>query len=182
MASNTLVAPKRGENFVDKNGVPNFEFRRWIEEVGRRVNQDFETIGGIDDRIDAIEDFLFKVIQFKSADYSILVSDSGVIVDSSAVIDMPAGSTWVDQNKFIENAGASTVSIELFGDEQVSGVDVLFLLPDTLNPVVNLKSNGPGLTLLSDRDNENIVPAVYWETQLGEQMETKLGEKLAFRV
>lgn len=185
MASNTLVTPKRGDPFTDKIGVPLPRPRSWIEEVSRRVNQDFTTIGGLDDRIKAIEDFIFKVIQFKSADYALLVSDSGVVADSSSsdiVIDFPEASLWLDQDKFVENAGSNTVSIELFGTEQVSGVDVILISPNTPYPVAKFKSNGPGLTLLSDRNGSDVVGAVYWETQLGEQMETQLGEKLAFRV
>ena len=126
-----------------------------------------------------------RVIQFKSDDYTIIASDSGAIFNTDSgdlTTTIPDSRTWTDGEKFVENAGSNTLSIELFGDQEVSGVEVIFLLPDTLNPVVNLKSNGPGLTLLSDRDNENLIPAVYWETQLGEQMETQLGERLAFRV
>ena len=55
MASNTLVTPKRGDPFVDRQGLPHFEPQRWLEEVSRRVNQDFATIGGLQDQITAIE-------------------------------------------------------------------------------------------------------------------------------
>ena len=120
-----------------------------------------------------------------TCDFIASASDSGVIFDTDsgdAIATIPDSRTWTDGEKFVENAGSNTLSVELFGDQEVSGVEVIFLLPDTLNPVANFKSNGPGLTLLSDRDNENLIPAVYWETQLGEQMETQLGERLAFRV
>lgn len=135
--------------------------------------------------IAALESFLFKVIQFKSADYEILPGDSGVVVDTaggSIIITLSTAAGWTDQNKFIENAGTSAVSIEPQAGELISGVDVLLISPDDLNPLAYLKSTGSGFVMLSDRNSSSVVGANYWATKFGEQMTTKLGEKLVFKV
>lgn len=174
-AKTSLVATRWGDPFTDEEGRPLRRPQAWIDEVTRILG----------DEITRTNDRLNQAIQFKAVDYVLLVDDSGVIEDSSLgskIVTMPDSTLWKNQDKFVENAGANTVSIELNGTQQVSGVDVILISPNTPYPVAEFKSNGPGLTLLSDRNGSDVIGAQYWETKLGDQLTTKFGEKLVFRV
>ena len=178
----TLISPQWGDTFVNKEGVPNPRQQRWIDEVSRIVNTNNSSVT---DRLDAIEDFLFKVIQFINEDYLLLTGDSGAIADTSLKsleVTFPLASEWVDQNKFIENAGGNQVKCIPQTNETISGVDLLVLDSGTLNPVINVKSNGQNLTLLSDRNGSDVIGAVYWTDQIGDRITDQSGEEIFFYV
>lgn len=144
-------------------------------EVSPSINRLNGSVGEIWKRLN-------QEIQTESSDYTLLLNDSGVKLSGESTATMPDAALWKNEDKFVENAGSEQISIELSGTQTVSGVDLIFLRSNLPYPIAFMKSDGSNLILLSDRDNENLIPAVYWETQLGEQMETKFGEKLAFRV
>ena len=153
-----------------------------------KANQDLfigPAIGNIYARISEIVKRLDQDIQFKTSDYTLLNNDSGAIFDTaseSLIATMPDAADWKNEDKFVQNSGANQVSIELNGTQTVSGVEVLLIPADTPYPVANMKSDGNNLILLSDRNGSNVIGADYWETQLGEQLTTQLGERLVFRV
>jgi hypothetical protein len=123
-----------------------------------------------------------RTIQFKSGDYTLIPSDSGVVSDSSSIrtYEMPSSSLWTDQNKFVQNAGTEVVHVVLVGDQQVSGVDVLILESDTPHVTANIKSDGSNLILLSDRSSNDILGANYWVDETGDRMVDETGDELIF--
>ena len=50
-----VIATRRGEEFADKDGVPNHRSMVWIEEVTRRVNDANDDVGSTEDRLDELE-------------------------------------------------------------------------------------------------------------------------------
>lgn len=192
--------PNRDVPVVDKRGEAN---PQWWAFWNRLASNSNDSTDGNEELFNAIYQWLgpaissnnaqiFEIlkrlnqeIQFKDVDYELLLNDSGVILDTDAgdiIATMPDAALWKNEDKFVENAGDNVVSIELFEDQQVSGVDVLLLYPSALNPVANMKSTREGLTLLSDRNGSDVVGTDLWITKFGEQMTTKFGEKLVFKV
>ena len=121
-------------------------------------------------------------IQNESSDYTLLLSDSGVNMSGSSTATMPDASGWADGNKFVHNVGTDTLTVIPQAGQNISGADFINLSPATPYSIAYMKSDGSNLILLSDRNDDSITAAVGWNTKFGEEMETKFGERLIFRL
>ncbi len=110
MAGDTLIAPRRGDAFVNGEGIPLERPKKWMEEVSRRVNQDFSTSGGLQTQIDALDvrvtelEPAYTVITSANSPYSIS-NNEYVLADmsiSNIIIVLPGAG-----RHFVSRSGAS---------------------------------------------------------------------------
>lgn len=101
-------------------------------------------------------------IQFEDSDYDLLLNDSGVVADTDPgdlVFKMPDASNWKNEDKFVQNIGANTATMEGYEGQTISGVDVMLIESNRPHPIAYVKSDGANLIFLSDRFDSNVLGA-----------------------
>lgn len=185
--------PNRDVPLLNKDGTLD---RRWDTYFDLLRSNSNEDGGLVQEAIDAIYGVLVpavsslqaqivalgpRTIQFKSADYTLIASDSGVVSTGDAEYVLPDARISTDLDYFIESAGITTqASVVTESGQTIAGGDALLIPGDDVFQVANVKSNGVNYVLLSDRNGGAVIVAEFWVTDTGEQMVTDTGEKLVF--
>jgi hypothetical protein len=95
-----IIAPKRGDEFVDRNGVPNSWPQRWIEQITRVSNSNNTSIF---DRLDKLEP-QFVSITVADSPYTPTTMDYIVADTSGGDITIVLGTT---ERLFVSKESAS---------------------------------------------------------------------------
>jgi len=193
MSTLKAFQPNRDVPLLNPNGTLNAKWDTYFDLLRSNSNED----GGlVQEAIDAIYGVLVpavsslqaqivalgpRTIQFKSADYTLIASDSGVVSTGKAEYVLPDARISSDLNYFIESAGITTQSsIITESGQTIAGGDAVLIPGDKHFQVANVKSNGMNFTLLSDRNGNAVVVGEFWVTDTGSQIVTDTGEKLVF--
>jgi len=195
MSTRQAFQPNRDVPLLNKDGTIDPRWDTYFDLIRTNSNEDG---GKAEEAIDAIYGVLVpavsslqsqivalgpRTIQFKSADYTIIASDSGVVSTGDAEYTLPDARISSDLNYFVESAGITTqASIVTEYGQTIAGGDALLIPGDNVFQVANVKSNGVNYVLLSDRNGAAVIVAEFWETKFGDQLTTKFGEKLVFKL
>jgi len=124
-----VIATRRGEEFADKNGIPNHRSMVWIEEVTRRVNDANSASGN-------------SYVEATSSYTSISTDDIiNCLSGTFTVTLLPAASAITGRKLYIKNSGEGIITVDGSDSENIDGSLTLTLTPDDSFTIVSTGSN-----------------------------------------